>query len=621
MGRYHLKGATLATSVSLICIIIASTSATGMVSAQSQQGKPSQIVSVQTSSGLVQGTRTALGLNSDGSNKQAMYKFLSVPYAQAPVGQLRFQRPVELNTNSTTTLVDATKFGKTCPQYRHLARFISPLLNLDHDHQTSEDCLTLSIYVPSSVVATQGEQNANSTVLEPSNQVPVIVWIPGEGFDFADARQFDGSHLAQRTQSIVVSVQYRVGILGFMQAPQLNVTGNMGVYDQLAALKWVSKNIGNFGGDNDRVTVMGRFSGSMSISTMLTAPKKTLAKLDDGQPLFKRAILLSGLAVGDWIIDRHGGLANKVNAIGELAVERNLCTQQQLVDGSCLRDMPIESLLEVSSFGWKLAVDNELIGQLDPIEALAADPDRLSANVEAILLGETDTEGTLCLYRHMLDQSTDYAQLIEDNRLTPGDLYELLRDDSRAYFGYNMTRSNPIQMALEAISASASASDDDEGQLRASYLDACSSYMVKSHNNQFRRNLEARNRLVESSNPSWSAKKPIELFHYSLKYKPSFSLAPDYIRTGAHGDDVPLIFGLVYNQPQHTVSQSDLLMTQQMISYIGNFVHGNHPLLQQHNSIFEQTGAAAKQQQGDRDEDTTSSEEASQTDHQMVSSR
>lgn len=545
-----------------------------MVSNKRMIGLPQ--VSVQTTSGLLMGTKQSL----NNIKNSSIYKFLAVPYAEAPVDELRFKRPVELKQKRAESVVDATKFGKTCPQFRHLTRFISPLLNIDNEHQISEDCLHLNVFVPTFI---GNLDTSASNLLEPTKQLPVIVWIPGEGFDFADARQFDASYLAHKTQSIVVTVQYRVGIFGFLKAPKLGAQGNMGLYDQIMALKWIKKNIDNFGGDSTRVSVMGRFSGSMSISALITAPKKELLQNDEGQALFSRAIMLSGIAVNDWIIESEP--SKKVSEVERDAISRNLCTEEQANNGDCLRNMQAENLVAMAGYGWRLVVDNELVGTVAPVDAIRYN--KFNPELEAVLLGETGQEGTLCLYRHLLMASrNNYAQLIEDARLTVDDVTNIIQDDSYTYFKYNSTSLNPTQAALRSLMDESNYIEDEVEQgsrLRDRYLDACSSYMVKSHSRKFKRNLLARNELDE--NPMDAIKKPVEVYHYELRYKPTFSLAPEYIKTAAHGDDIPLIFGLIYNQSPKSINEADLSMTRKMMSYIGNFVHGNNPLLAEHSSI------------------------------------
>lgn len=525
------------------------------------QTRTNNTKTVQTSSGLLVGVES----KPEHASYQTVIKFLGVPYARPPTGQLRFKRPVELPGEQSAQLVDATKFGPTCPQHRHLVRFISPLLNLDQEHTISEDCLQLNLFVPSPSL---DKLNGTSGMEEQQKLLPVIVWIPGEGFDFADARQFDGSQLALRTRSIVVTVQYRVGVFGLLDAPELGIDGNQAVHDQLMALRWVSQNIGAFGGDRDRVTAMGRFTGAMSISTMLTAPNQELVtrRTSDGEQvaLFQRAILTSGIAVDDWIIVDNQRA--KMQQVLEEARSKYLCDAASERPLDCLQSLPMTELLEISGYKWRLVRDNQLVSDKGgPIEILRKGPQsnnfRLPQGVEAIMLGETGAEGTLCLFRHLLmSGQNERARIIEEDQLTSEHLNELIRDDLATYFSYNSSN-QALEMALDAlVDTSTMLKSSAPGQLRQRYLDACSSYMVRSHNQRFKRHLQQ------------AVHGHLQLDHYQLRYKPSFSLAPDYIETAAHGDDVPLIFGLVYNQPE--AKADDLAMTQKMLAYIGDFVHG-----------------------------------------------
>ena len=196
--------------------------------------------------------------------------FLGIPYAQPPVGDLRWKPPVPVAKWSGVR--KATGFGSHCLQGR-----VYGDMNF-RDPGGSEDCLTLNIWVPQS-----------------SKKLPVMVWIYGGGFvagTTSEARQ-EGIHLAQHGV-IVVSMNYRLGIFGFFVHPELakesghNAAGNYGLLDQLEALKWVHENIAAFGGDPDNVTIFGESAGSFSVSSQMASP---LAK-----GLFQKAIGESGAA-------------------------------------------------------------------------------------------------------------------------------------------------------------------------------------------------------------------------------------------------------------------------------------------------------------------------------------
>ena len=188
--------------------------------------------------------------------------FKGVPYAAPPVGRLRWRPPEE--PASWDGIRDATDFGPECPQLRP-------------NGPTSEDCLSLNVWTP-----------ARSA----SDRLPVMVWIHGGGF-FGGAGSraaYDGERLARRGV-VVVTLNYRVGALGFLAHPALSkesahaVSGNYGLLDQIAALRWVQNNIAQFGGDPANVTAFGESAGAYSICILTVSP---LAK-----GLFQRAIMQS----------------------------------------------------------------------------------------------------------------------------------------------------------------------------------------------------------------------------------------------------------------------------------------------------------------------------------------
>ncbi|KAG9511140.1 Carboxylesterase 5A [Fragariocoptes setiger] len=509
---------------------------------------------VSTTSGRLSGAHVINGNSS-------VYQFLSVPYAEAPIGARRFQRPVALSAVRQLDTLDATQLGPTCVQYRHITNFISPLLNLDESHKISEDCLKLHVYVPVHAI-----DNPHRGA-----QLPVIIWIPGEGFDFADARQFDATHLAARTNSIVISVQYRVGVFGFLNEPSIGANGNQGLYDQLAALEWVQNNAAAFGGDAHKVTLMGRFTGAMSISHLITSSRLS-AK--DSPALFQKAILMSGIAVNEWTIDRRP--EEKLAQLKNALTESSLCGTQDF--DTCLMQMPAESLLQASGYEWRPIVDNELIVD-EPVKALTANH-KFANGLDSVMIGSTQNEGLLCLYRHLLSEKSPYGNLIQQDQISKQDIVDMIRDDANIYFKLNLNESGPIDtmfdslLASNEIGASSSNNSDDDNNnnsvsARDLYLNACTNYMIKSHADAFKRNLVRKN-ILNRSNMN---ERPVKIYQYELKYRPTFSNAPKFIKSASHGDDVLLMFGLAYTDPQ--ASQRDLATTRKMMAYLKSFVHNN----------------------------------------------
>ena len=215
--------------------------------------------------------KTRLG-TVEGKDDGKVKAFLGIPYAAPPVGDLRWKAPAP--ATKWTGVKKATEFGFHCMQGKVFGDMVF------HDPGGSEDCLTLNVWVPDKHI---------------DPKMPVMVWIYGGGFvagTTSESRQ-EGSHLAQQGV-IVVSMNYRLGVFGFMVHPELakesgyNAAGNYGLLDQLAALKWVHDNIAAFGGDPENVTIFGESAGSFSVSAQMASP---LAK-----GLFQKAIGESGAA-------------------------------------------------------------------------------------------------------------------------------------------------------------------------------------------------------------------------------------------------------------------------------------------------------------------------------------
>ncbi|HEY6338204.1 MAG TPA: carboxylesterase family protein, partial [Candidatus Sulfotelmatobacter sp.] len=230
--------------------------ATFMSSAFSAQA---QSLQVKTSSGAVEG-------KADGP----VHAFLGIPYAAPPVGDLRWKAPMP--PAKWDGVRKATDFGSHCMQ--------GPVFGdmTFHDPGGSEDCLTLNVWLPAK---------------PPSAKLPVMVWIYGGGFQIGATSQsvYDGTALAEQGV-VLVSINYRVGVLGFLAHPELDkesphgASGNYGLMDMVAGLEWVKRNISAFGGDPGNVTIFGQSGGGGKVMRLMHMP---VAK-----GLFHRVIAESG---------------------------------------------------------------------------------------------------------------------------------------------------------------------------------------------------------------------------------------------------------------------------------------------------------------------------------------
>ncbi|XP_074657701.1 acetylcholinesterase-like [Tubulanus polymorphus] len=225
-----------------------------------------------THKGRVRGT----SFNFNGKTVDA---FLGIPFAKPPVGNLRFKHP-QPNDRWEGTL-DATKLPPTCVQAPDLSfGNFSGATMWNPNTVTQEDCLYLNVWVPRTTPRLK--------------RSAVLVWIFGGGFTTGSATLdvYDGRVIAAEREVIVVSMQYRLGFLGYMALGIPDAPGNAGMFDQLMALQWVKNNINYFGGDSNNVTLFGESAGSVSVSMHLLSPLS--------RDKFARAIMQSGVAIGDW---------------------------------------------------------------------------------------------------------------------------------------------------------------------------------------------------------------------------------------------------------------------------------------------------------------------------------
>ncbi|KAL1513355.1 hypothetical protein ABEB36_002775 [Hypothenemus hampei] len=240
--------------------------------------------------GLIQGT--IVHLRNHSLPPVEVYK--GIPYAAPPVDQFRFMPPSS-TVSSWKGVKFMNDFGPVCPQKfpdehsmtserRKYVNRLKQFLRYE-----SEDCLYLNIYVP--------YQDSKSN----SRTFPVIVFLQGESFEWNSGNPYDGSVLAAFGQVIVVTLNFRLGILGFLkvEAGETTHQSNFGLVDQVAALLWIKQNIDAFGGDPEKVTLLGYGTGAVFASLLTISP---MAIYEQNERLFHRAILISGTALADWAL-------------------------------------------------------------------------------------------------------------------------------------------------------------------------------------------------------------------------------------------------------------------------------------------------------------------------------
>ncbi|NXK88245.1 CHLE Cholinesterase, partial [Formicarius rufipectus] len=251
--------------------------------------------------------------------------FLGIPYAQPPLGRLRFQKPQP--REKWSGVWDATKHANSCHQHIDTtypgfagSEMWNPKTNL------SEDCLYLNVWVPS-------PKPRNATVM---------VWIYGGGFESGSTSLpvYDGKFLARVERVVVVSMNYRVTALGFLALPgNQEAPGNAGLFDQRLALRWVQENIAAFGGNPKSVTIFGESAGSASVNYHILSPKS--------HPFFTRAIMQSGSTTAPWAAITASEARNRTVA---LAKQLQCPTSNETELILCLQDKDPKEILENEIF-------------------------------------------------------------------------------------------------------------------------------------------------------------------------------------------------------------------------------------------------------------------------------
>jgi len=321
---------------------------------------------VETRSGLVS------GITDNGT-----FAYLGIPFAAPPVGEKRWRHPVQEEPWNGIRAAD--KFGEPCPQD------LSPD-NIYGLTSCDEDCLYLNVWTPKDAKG---------------GSLPVMFWLHGGGYNAGSASQTlcNGANLAKRGV-ILVSANYRLGPLGFMVSQNLydaqGQAGNYGLFDAVAALKWVQDNIAQFGGDPDNVTIFGESAGGSIVTLLQTAPQ--------GEGLFNKAIAMSGT------VSSNKYVLNLTGSWQEAA--QNGLQFQNLLKAAGVEDMrrfPYETLIDAATesempFG---PVMDGIILRTDPRDT------PLESQRAPMVIGTVKDEGTLFIWEYGIETLSAYELALQ----------------------------------------------------------------------------------------------------------------------------------------------------------------------------------------------------------------
>lgn len=361
-----------------------------------------ETVTINTPSGMIKGLKSVYH-----GTGEHLFEFRGIPYGKPPVGPLRFSKPQPFGKWKDT--LEGTTFKAACPQYG--IDFI-PVLKRP---EISEDCLVLNVYVPKDV--------------KQKETLSVMVWVHGGGFSMGHAHQYDGSRIAMEGNVIVVTINYRLGIFGFLAVDHPASRGNYGLWDQKLAIQWVHDNIAAFGGNPDSVTIFGESAGGYSASFQSLIPSN--------KGLFQRVIAQSG------VITRHG--FQKRSSIPRFVKdisEKSSCPMDNMytfVD--CLRGKTIDELLKAT----------------DPFSAMPKDKFPFEFSGIPVLDGDLFKDHPI---GRLEDEQSDVSQFFRSLDFMTGTtssegslIYMMLMPALQEHYGFNVTEGVPANFVCQGIIA------------------------------------------------------------------------------------------------------------------------------------------------------------------------
>ncbi|XP_060073931.1 neuroligin-3-like [Ylistrum balloti] len=472
---------------------------------------------VSTEDGAVEGIVVPL-------QKGNVYQFKKIPYAMPPVGPLRFSKPVKHPPWNNT--LDATDFGPAC------------IPSGSSTHPVSEDCLFLNVYIPHEVSTTTNKS--------------VMVWIHGGGYIYGTGMDYDGASLAIHGDVIVVTINYRLGVFGFLSTGDSAARGNYGLWDQIEALKWIKSNIKYFGGNPDSITLFGESAGAFSVSHLAIFP--------ENKGLFHRVIMQSGSLGSYGTITKDP--VKIARSLGSYLQCSDIQNSESLV--ACLRRITASDLNQASDISHMYSIFRNTLGLslgYSPVidgEMILGDPMSIFKNQSSehfkfyqsldVISGCTSAEGSLMLIYISLFPGLSLPT-IDISEGIPTSVLKMFAKPFIELYHNNDTR------ILEPIYAKYTSEDNEEqGRLLVNLLSDSQFYapMLESL-------------LVHDLNGNSKSKTFQYFFSKTSPIDGLIGVPPKWFEGAGHAAEIPYIF---YNE---YLDGSHKNLSTEMMSYWTNF--------------------------------------------------
>ncbi|XP_073975346.1 venom carboxylesterase-6-like isoform X1 [Rhodnius prolixus] len=454
-------------------------------------------------------------------NGRKVAAFSGIPFAKPPLGPLRFQDPQP--PESWTRIRDAYNFGSVCV---HIPFLYPPVKTTKLGN---EDCLYLSVYTPT---------------LKPPQLLPVIFYIYGGGFSMGSGEIDKSPEYFMDHDVVIVMPNYRLGPLGFISMEDNIMAGNMGMKDQVMALVWVRKNIANFGGDPDQVTLIGESAGGASAHYHMYSPMS--------RGLFHKAVSQSGTAVSCWVTVPPG--VARSQAI-HLAKQLNCSVNSSQMILDCLKTKNAYEMVELyteyvtgdeTDYNMLPIIDTNSSNPFIPFDPQTSEPAPLPW-----IIGTVSIEGS--------GQSGDYFR----NSSALADLNQNFDEKAPGLLQYKETSLNPDKITKK---------------IREYYFDGqqITLDLFKNISDMFgdRRNSAVPTALKLHKGPHY-------LYYFDYEVEHSYQeilFGKKVLRGAAHLDDATLIWR--YKNPiaiPPSTTSSDLNVSHILLKLIVNFVYSGNP--------------------------------------------
>ena len=465
-------------------------------------------------------------------------RFLGIPFAEPPVGQRRFQKPVR--KAEFTEIFHADTMSPMC--FQHLEYY----KNLAHTNITpdqineSEDCLYLNVYLP------------GGSDVDVTNKRKVMIWIYGGGFQFGAQNFYNALSFVGLNDVILVTFNYRLSVFGFLSSGDNKIPGNYGLWDQHMAIKWVHDNIEHFGGDTTNITIFGESAGAASVIYQ--------ALYDGNNGLFQRVIAESGTV--DYEIGFTQSLKNTFSNFASKFGCRNL---DPSLTASCLRNVSYSEFT--------------ILTKHDDIFYPVLDRDFIKENPADIMSGKTNAGLVMLNAFGKLDLilGVNSAEGAANVDLVEGAIRSKGKDPANGYtvemfqniIVPTMLSNEKVSQTDVVIRAIVNqyvnwSSPKDKQIMRLRAIDFMSDIMFNAD-------------VVRTADAHASVNETGRLYFYVYDHK--FSLLPDRWYPGAnHGEEVALVLGFPENydngtthDPAAQLPPSELLLSKQIMEYWTNF--------------------------------------------------